>query len=185
MAEAASDAPPSRDSPADASARPDATVDPELRPAFAALDALPEAASAERVRAGLQDVVGAGPPDRVFAALVARAAPDRPRRDRRALLLHALDSSLAMRQRGAGEAAEAFEAIVAAADAAALADFVHLAETLLDADTEARADMPGVARLIEIADQIEDSHEDEAEALISLAHRIEDLAFEAENGADA
>jgi hypothetical protein len=156
-----------------------------LRPAFAALDALPEAASAERVRAGLQDVVGAGPPDRVFAALVARAAPDRPPRDRRALLLHALDSSLAMRQRGAGEAAEAFEAIVAAADAAALADFVHLAETLLDADAEARADMPGVARLIEIADQIEDSHEDEAEALISLAHRIEDLAFEAENGADA
>ncbi|RDC74808.1 hypothetical protein DLJ49_02155 [Rhodovulum sp. 12E13] len=186
MAEAASTDPaPSPDSPADDRARPGATVDPELQPAFAALDALPETASAERVRASLREVAGAGPPDRVFAALVARAAPDRPRRDRRALLLHALDTSLAMRRRGAGEAAAAFEAIVAAADAAALADFVALADALLDADAEARADMPGVARLIEIADQIEDNHEDQAEALISLAHRIEDLALEAENGADA
>ncbi|MEE4120881.1 MAG: hypothetical protein V2I65_17910 [Paracoccaceae bacterium] len=186
MASAAtSDPAPSPVSPAEDPARPDPTVDAALRPAFAALDALPEAASADRVRAGLQEVAGAGPPDRIFAALVARAAPDRPRRDRRALLLHALDDSLAMRRPGTGEAAEAFEAIVAAADAAALADFVGLAESLLDADAEARADMPGVARLIEIADQIEDSHEDQAEALISLAHRIEDLAFEAENGADA
>ncbi len=186
MAEAATaDPAPSPESPAEAPARPNATVDPSLRPAFGALDALPEAASAETVRAGLREVAGAGPPDRVFAALVSRAAPDRPRRDRRALLLHALDASLAMRRPGSGEAAEAFEAIVAAADAAALADFVGLAESLLDADAEARADMPDVARLIEIADQIEDSHEDEAEALISLAHRIEDLAFEAESGADA
>ncbi len=160
-------------------------IAPSLLPAFAALDAVPQDAPLEEVRAALRDVEAAGEADRIFEALRARAVPEAPLRDRRALLLHAVDPGLGARRPGAGEAATAFEAIVAAADARSLGDFIALAGALLDAAPEARDDLPGVARLIEIADQIEDTHEDQAEALVSLAHRIEDLALEAENGADA
>jgi len=160
-------------------------IDPALRPAFAALDAMPEGAALDEVRAALRDIEAGAEPDRVFAALRARAGPEASERDRRTLLLHATDPALGARRPGAGEAATAFEAIVAAADARSLGDFIALAGALLDAAPEARDDLPGVARLIEIADQIEDTHEDQAEALVSLAHRMEDLALEAENGADA
>jgi hypothetical protein len=160
-------------------------IDPVLRPALVALDALPDSASLKDIRVALNDLEAEFAADVVFDALKVRAAPDRPARDRRALLLHSVDPVLGARQPGAGEAAAAFEAIVAAADAGSLAEFLTLADDLLDADPEARADLPAVARLIEIADQIEETHEEQAEALISLAHRLEDLALEAENGADA
>ena len=167
-------------------AAPGPAPGPSPAPALPPLDALPGAgAGLDDIRAALARLEAEAPAERTFAALQARSGPDRPPRDRRALLVWALDPAFGAGRSGTDAATTAFEAIVAAADTESLADFLALAAALLDADPQARAELPEVARLIEIADQIEATHEDQAEGLISLAHRLEDLALDAENGADA
>jgi hypothetical protein len=160
---------------------------PALAAALARLDRLPTLGATEAdLAAALETLSHAAPPDAVFAQLAARATPEGAERDRRALVRHATDPSVAERQAGAGEPAAAFEAIVAAADAVSLAEFATLSLALLEEMPAARGDYPTVARLLEIADQIEAEHETEAELLVALAHELEDLALEAEdNGADA
>jgi hypothetical protein len=168
-------------------AAPPPPPSPALAAALARLDRLPTlGATEDDLAAALAALADAAPPDAVSAQLAARATPDGPERDRRALLRHATDPSVAERRAGHGEPAAAFEAIVAAADAISLAEFATLSLALLDELPEARGDYPSVARLVEIADQIEADHEAEAELLVALAHELEDLALEAEdNGADA
>ncbi|MEO1677690.1 MAG: hypothetical protein AAFU80_05955 [Pseudomonadota bacterium] len=186
--------------PASASARPEhpelepepapAALEPEPGPpspalaaALARLDALPEEGASETdLQSALATVSGAAPPSEVVAALAARA---RTERDRRVLARHTTDPWVAEKRLGHGDAASGFETVVKAADARSLTEFVTLSLALLEALPEAGADLPSVARLLEIADQIEDTHETEAELLVSLAHRLEDLAAESENGADA
>lgn len=161
----------------------DGPTDPALTAALARLDALPETGTSEAdLAAALETLSGAAPLPRVFAALRMRTGTER---DRRALVRHATDPWVAEQRIGAKEPAAAFEAVVAAADAVALRDFAVQALALLDGMPQIRGDMPAVARLLEIADQIEGTLEEEAELLVALAHRLEDLDLEAENGADA
>jgi hypothetical protein len=160
--------------------------DPALAEGLARLDALPEDGAPDAdLRDALDTLSAAGPPDRVVAALFERGRPDRPARDRRALALHVTAPAVAEARSGMGDPAAAFEEIVASADAASLGTFLSHALALLEEMPEARTDMPEVARLLEISDQIDATHEAEAELLVTLAHLIEDLSLAAERGADA
>jgi hypothetical protein len=162
------------------------TADIPLQTALAPLDRLPpEGAATEDILAALRTLWQSAPPARIVEALTARSDPAWPERDRRALALHVTEPWVAAEIAGSGAGVEAFEAIVAAADAAALGEFAPRALELVRAFPEMRHDLPGVVRLLEIADQIEDAHEAEAEALVTLAHDLEDLALAGENGADA
>lgn len=76
---------------------------------------------------------------------------------------------------------EAFEKIVSRADVDALAAFLASAQQLLDAQPERTGDLPTVARLVDISGQIEQEHPELAEALVDLAHRLENLAEEADD----
>jgi hypothetical protein len=182
------DAPPARAPDPKPPRRPVAAApdDPALREALERLNALPEAGADEAALSRtLATLSGAAPLGAVFAALTARAdAAGGTERDRRALARHATDPWVAERRAGKGEPAQAFEIVVAAADAVALAEFTTRALALVDEIPEARHDMPEIPRLLEIADQIEDTLETEAELLVALAHKLEDLALEAEQGGD-
>lgn len=162
---------------------PEGPTDPALAAALDRLNAVPEDGATEaELAAALETLSGSAPLPRVFAALRMRAGTER---DRRAMVRHATDPWVAEQRGGAKEPAVAFEAVVEAADSVALGEFAALSFALLDVLPDARKDMPEVARLVEIADQIEGELEEEAELLVALAHRVEDLDLEAENGADA
>ncbi|MEM1431623.1 MAG: hypothetical protein AAGG09_19375 [Pseudomonadota bacterium] len=169
-------APPRRSAPA-------APDDPALADALERMNALPEAGTNDAALSmALTTISGAAPLGAVFAALKTRA--ETCERDRRALALHSTDPWVAERRLGKGEPAEAFEVIVAAADPVALTDFASNAIALVDEVSAARHDMPAVPRLLEIADQIESALETEAELLVALAHKLEDLALDAEPNGD-
>ncbi|MEM9249066.1 MAG: hypothetical protein AAGB05_10250 [Pseudomonadota bacterium] len=176
------DSAPAKDDPAPKTVTP-FRPDPALAGALQRLNELPEngATDAELARA-LATVSGSAPLGSVFAALSTRAP--NTERDRRALVLHTTDPWVAERRNGKHEPASAFEVVVAAADAVALNDFATRSFALLDELPETRIDMPAVARLLEIADQIEGDLETESELLVALAHKIEDLALEAEHDHD-
>ncbi|MFV0358463.1 hypothetical protein [Tropicimonas sp.] len=72
----------------------------------------------------------------------------------------------------------AFDRIVAAADTETLAKFLDHTGDLLDTDPSAWPLLPGVDRLIDIANQIESDHPDLSERLVELAERIENLERE-------
>ncbi len=157
--------------------------DPALAGALQRLNELPEDGVADADLAhALATVSGSAPLGSVFAALSTRAP--NTERDRRALVLHTTDPWVAEQRNGKHEPAAAFEVVVAAADASALNDFATRGIALLDELPETRIDMPAVARLLEIADQIEGDLETESELLVALAHKIEDLGLEAEHGGD-
>lgn len=166
--------------PVEKPAPPAPPPSPALAEALARLDRLPTlGATGDDLADALEALSGAAPPDDVFARLADRATPDGAERDRRVLVRHATDPRIAERRRGRGAPAAAFEAVVAAADEVSLGEFATLSLALLDEMPQARADYPTVARLLEIADQIETAHEEQAELLVALAHELEDLALEA------
>ncbi|MEM0935857.1 MAG: hypothetical protein AAGJ91_08135 [Pseudomonadota bacterium] len=170
-----------RDAPAPAAPpvplAPPAPADPALGEALRRINGLSETDTDEAALSrALATVSGAAPLGSVFEALAARAPLCE--RDRRALAIHVTDPWVAEQRAGKHEPAAAFEAIVTAADAVALTEFATRAHALVDERPEARRDMPQVARLLEIADQIEGDLETEAELLVALAHRLEDLALE-------
>lgn len=77
--------------------------------------------------------------------------------------------------------AETFEEIVSRADADALGTFLETAQELLDERPERASDLPTVGRLVDISGQIEQEHPELAEALVDLAHRLENLAEETDD----
>lgn len=102
-------------------------------------------------------------------------------RDRMALVLHATDADIAATAVGKGEMRGVFEVLVAAADDRGLMAYLERATIVLEMAPTLKRDLPDVARLIEIANQIEANHDHVAEALVSLAQLVEDLE-EAEDG---
>ena len=77
--------------------------------------------------------------------------------------------------------AAAFEQIVSRGDADALAKFLAAAQEFLDDQPERADELPAVGRLVDISGQIEQEHPELAEALVDLAHRLENLAEEADD----
>lgn len=78
--------------------------------------------------------------------------------------------------------ADAFERAVAAADPRGLGRFLAEAREALDSDPAIRRALPSVVRLLEISDQIEQTHPELADALVTLAQEIEDLDEEERDG---
>ena len=156
--------------------QPTAAETVALARAYGALDALPEAGTSEaELRAillRLEDEVRSGV---LLPALIARAGRTGTRRDRHGALILAADGAHAWRQIEAGRLAEVFDLIVAAADTATLARFLVLGNALLDDFPTTAVTFPGVPRLLEIAGQIAPGHPELADALVSLANRLEDL----------
>ena len=171
--EPAASLPPSPDLPEDTRRALDAVM--------ADADRLPmEGASEEALDAILARATGVAPEAAVHAVLARRADLHATRRDRRLLLRHATAPDTVAALAGQRAPVQAFEAVVAAADAQALSEFISRAEMLLEAELPVTEDLPSVARLLEIADQIEDAHEGEADLLVTLAYRLEDIALAAD-----
>ncbi|PRY23702.1 hypothetical protein CLV78_104194 [Aliiruegeria haliotis] len=147
-----------------------------LAVAYGALDALPADGAREDT---LHDIVT--PLEQevrshvLLEALANRAERTGTRRDRHAALLLAADGSLAWRELGEGRMATVFEQIVDSADTVTLAHFLRHANALLEGFPTTARDLPGPARLREIAGQIVSPHPELATGLTQLAHRLEDL----------
>jgi len=142
----------------------------------AALDALPSTPTGvEPLEHVLAEAQACLPWPRLHLALLERVERLDVARDRLALVLHATDIDVAGAARGKGDLRAVFEVLVAAADDVALDHFLIRLDAVLEALPSARADLPAVPRLLEIAGQIEPEHETVSDALVALAARIEDL----------
>ena len=149
---------------------------------LAALDALPEDADRESVARAIRQALHDMRPALLRETVLARA--DTPR-DRIALALVVADPDIAAASSGHQDPAQAFESVVAAADAPALAIWADGCLTLLEAAEHHWRDMPAPDRLTEIATQIERDHEALAEDLVTLANRLEDIREEDDGAPDA
>jgi hypothetical protein len=144
--------------------------------AYGELDALPaDGAAEDQMRTILMPLDGEVRSTILLDAFLHRAERTGTRRDRHAALILASDGALAWQEIGSGRMAEAFELIVAAADTVTLAHFLRLADALLDDFPTTHADLPTVARLLDIANQIEGGHPELSDALVGLAQRVEDI----------
>lgn len=142
-----------------------------------ALDRLaPGARDREALEHLVADAQARMPWPRLHRALLERVELMDTARDRLALTLHATDADVAGTAAGKGELAGVFEVLVAAADAESLDVYLARAQAILEENAMARGDLPSVDRLIEIANQVEKNHEETADALVSLAQKLEDLA---------
>ncbi|RYH09035.1 hypothetical protein [Tropicimonas sp. IMCC6043] len=154
-----------------------------LAQAIGKLDALaPEGAPEAALRRYLRPLEREVRAHVLLDAVLARAEASGTRRDRQAALLLATNGPLAWSELGRRRVAAVFDLIVAAADVPELARFLTRAPDLLAAYPATVQDFPAVPRLLDIADQIEASEPDLAEALVQLAHDIEDLGREPEDG---
>lgn len=113
-------------------------------------------------------------------AFINRAERTETRRDRHAALILASDGGLAWRQLDDDRMAQVFDLIVANADTVTLAHFLTAADNLLRDFPTTWSTLPPVDRLLDVARQIEGGHQELSDALVDLAHRVENLEREPE-----